>query len=84
MIRPTGADSWELEGVITDISADREAQNFQVASDVEVQQILTVADCLLWRAQAFQNKDQIDADWVLYIPRSNLYRRLFGRDPPST
>ena len=82
-IRPTGPDSWELEGVITDISEDRETQNLQVASDVEVQQILTVADCLLWRAQVFQSRDEINADWVLSIQRSNLYTRLFGKDPPE-
>ena len=82
-IRPTGADAWELEGVITDISADRESQNKPIASEGEVQQILTVADCLLWRARVFQGQQEIDADWVLSIPRSNLYRKLFGRDPPE-
>jgi PAS domain S-box-containing protein len=82
-IRPTSADSWELEGVITDVSADRETQNLQVASEGEVQQILTVADCLLWRARVFQSQAEIGADWVLSIPRSNLYRKLFGKDPPE-
>jgi PAS domain S-box-containing protein len=48
-----------------------------------VQQILKVADCLLWRARVFQKRSGIDADWVLSIPRSNLYHRLFGQDPPE-
>jgi PAS domain S-box-containing protein len=82
-ILPEGADRWRLEALVTDVTADREAQNIQLPSDEEVQQILKVADCLLWRARVFQRKGEIDADWVLYIPRSNLYRKLFGGDPPE-
>ncbi len=83
-IKPTGEGTWEVDGEVTDITSDREALSTQAVSEGDVQQILKVADCLLWRAQVFQrHPNVIDADWVLYIPRSNLYRKLFGGDPPE-
>ena len=82
-IHQVGACEWEMEGVINDVTPDREALIVQAASEEDVQKILKVADCLLWRAQVFQRRGEIDADWVLYIPRSNLYRKLFGGDPPE-
>jgi PAS domain S-box-containing protein len=82
-VEPIDADRWDVSGVVIDITADRESQTIQTASEEELQQILKVADCLLWRARVFQRRSEIDADWVLYIPRSSLYRKLFGCDPPD-
>jgi PAS domain S-box-containing protein len=82
-IKQIAVGKWEASGVVTDITADRESQTTQTASEEELQKILKVADCLLWRGRVFQRHAEIDADWVLYIPRSNLYRKLFGSDPPE-
>jgi PAS domain S-box len=74
------AGQWRLVGVITDITAQREAQEAQRASQAQVEQMLAGVDCLLWQARVFQTRPG-ELRWVMFVPRSRLYRELFGRDP---
>ncbi len=71
---------WKLVGVITDITAQREAQQAQRASVAQMEQLLASADCMLWQARVFEVADG-GLRWVLFLPRSRLHRELFGRDP---
>ena len=82
-VSPTGIGAWELHGAVTDITSLREGKTAYATSEVDVQQILKVSDCLLWRAQVFKRREGVNPDWVLQIPPSNLYRKLFGGDPPA-
>ena len=79
-IRRLGEDEWSLVGVITDVTAQHEAEEARKKSETQLQQILARADCLLWQAHVVENAAEA-LDWILYIPRSSLYRELFGNDP---
>jgi PAS domain S-box-containing protein len=80
MITPVGPDEWSLVGVIMDVTAQHEAEEARKASEAQLRQILTRADCLLWQAHVVENAAGA-LDWFLYIPQSSLYRELFGEDP---
>jgi PAS domain S-box-containing protein len=62
------------------VTALHEAEEARKASEAQLRQILTRADCLLWQAHAVENAAGV-IDWSLYIPQSSLYRELFGDDP---
>ena len=76
---------FRLVGVITDITAQREAKEALLASQAQVEQMLASVDCLLWQARVFQTRPG-ELRWVMFVPRSRLYREVFGRDPgnPAT
>ena len=82
-ITPAGPDRWDLVGVITDITARREAEEARQASEAQLRQILEQADCMVWQGTATR---QVDGSfvWSLYTPRSVLYQRLFGSRPEGT
>jgi PAS domain S-box-containing protein len=71
---------WQLVGVITDITARREAQEAQKMSEAQVEQMLATVECLLWQARVFEISPGL-LRWVLFVPRSRLYRAIFGCDP---
>lgn len=79
-IEATGPGSWRLEGELTDVTGSHESPR---PSASETQEILKSADCMLWRARVFRKGGGVDPNWVLYIPPSNLFRKLFGGDPPE-
>jgi len=79
-IRPTGPHSWQLVGVITDVTARYTALEAQRQSEVRLDELLRRADCLIWQGQLTRNPDG-KFTWKIYAPKSQLYRRLFGRDP---
>ncbi|HWL14050.1 MAG TPA: PAS domain S-box protein [Opitutus sp.] len=88
-IVPLEPGRWQLVGVVTDISAQREAQEARKASEAQLEQMLATADCLLWQARVFNETGSAGAAkqrWVMFIPRSRLFRQIFGRDPddPAT
>ena len=74
---------WRLVGVITDITAQREAEEARRASEAQVQQILTAADCLLWQARVFEIAPG-RLRWVMFVPRSRLHQDVFGCEPSDT
>jgi signal transduction histidine kinase/CheY-like chemotaxis protein len=80
MIIPVGPDEWNLVGVLMDVTAQHEAEEVRKASEAQLRQVLERADCLLWQAHVVENAAGV-LDWFLYIPRSRLYRELFGNDP---
>ncbi len=81
-IIPGDSDRYRMVGVITDITAQREAQEARRASEDQMREILSGADCLLWQARVFRiGPDNLR--WVMYIPPSRLYREVFGSDPPD-
>jgi PAS domain S-box-containing protein len=79
-ITPIGPREWNLIGVITNVTARHEAEEARKASEAQLQQLLSRADCMLWQAEVAENKAGV-LDWSLYIPRSNLHRELFGNNP---
>ncbi|HWA86683.1 MAG TPA: PAS domain S-box protein [Opitutus sp.] len=79
-IRMLATGKFRLVGVITDISAQREAQEAHKASEAQVEQMLTTVECLLWQARVFALPEG-GLRWVMFIPRSRLYRDIFGADP---
>ena len=81
-ISRTGPGHSRLVGVVTDITAQREAQEAQRASQAQVEQMLASVDCLLWQARVFEMTEG-GMRWVMFVPRSHLYRELFGRDPET-
>jgi PAS domain S-box-containing protein len=79
-IEAAGQNRWTLEGVIIDITAQRRAEESKRASEAELERVVEIADFMLWHANVFQSSDG-NLRWVLHVPRSTLYRRVFGRDP---
>ena len=79
-IRRLGEDEWSLVGVVTDVTAQHKAEEARKASEAQLRQILTQADCMLWQAHVVENAAGV-LNWILYIPQSSLYRELFGNDP---
>ena len=79
VIRQAGPDEWNLAGVVTDATKRHEAEESKKLTEVQVQQILKGADCLLW--QAFVNGDpKVGLAWDMYLQDSVLYKRIFGKD----
>ncbi|HVU16429.1 MAG TPA: ATP-binding protein [Candidatus Didemnitutus sp.] len=78
-ITPLEPGKLQLVGVITDITAQREAQEGRRTSEAQVEQILASSDCLLWQARLFEITPG-EMRWVQFIPKSRLYRELFGSD----
>lgn len=79
-ITPLDTGRVKLVGVIIDITAQREAQEAHKASEAQVEQMLATVDCLLWQARVFEMSPG-QLRWVLFIPKSRLYRDIFGADP---
>ncbi len=79
-IAAEGPGQWRLFGVILDVSALKEAELARLRSEERLRQLLDGADCMLWQARVVENAAG-GMDWHLYIPRSRLYRNLFGSDP---
>ena len=73
----TAPDAWDLVGIITDITVSHEAEEARRASDAQLQQVLELADCMVWHAQVIPAPDG-KYDWRITAHRSVLYRRLFG------
>ena len=78
-VSPAGPDRWDLVGIITDITARREAEEARRTSEAQLAQILEMADCMVWRATVIERPDG-SLEWSLYTPRSVLHRRLFGEN----
>jgi PAS domain S-box-containing protein len=75
----TGPDTWDLVGIISDITARHQAEEAWQDSQARLGQLLEMADCMVWEATVKQLPDD-NLDWDQYIPPSALYRRIFG-DP---
>ena len=80
VIHPAGVDTWNLAGVVTDVTTLRKAEDDRSSTQAQLEQILKQADCLLW--QAFVTGTlETNPQWKLFLPPSVLYRRIFGVDP---
>jgi len=76
-VRGVGEGRWSLVGVITDITALRDARDRLREQDRMIVRTLARADCLLWRATVKVEGQGIR--WLGFdMPLSVLYRRLFG------
>ncbi len=80
-IRPVGPDEWALNGVIVDVSMKRRAEEKRRADEAELQQLLSAANCLLWRGVVRRLLDG-SLYWDTVTSRSVLYQQIFG-DPPA-
>ena len=67
-------------GAVVDITDRKLAEEALAASTSQVQHVLGAANCLLWQSRLTRTEVG-EFDWQIYIPRSSLYRRLFGQDP---
>ena len=73
-------DTFRLVGVITDITAQRRAEEAQQQSELRLTTILERADCMIWQGEC-RRRGPEDFEWKLFTPRSQLFRRIFGHDP---
>jgi PAS domain S-box-containing protein len=79
IIRPSGKDEWNLAGVVIDATKRHEAEEARRSTEVQLEQILRGADCLLWQAIVTGDPD-IQLWWQVFVPTSVLYKRIFGED----
>lgn len=75
-ITPVAPGRWSLVGVITDVTAARQAEEARRASEARLQQILDRADCMLWQAHVTEVDGKMS--WRFDVPASGLQRRIFG------
>jgi len=75
----TAPDAWDLVGIITDITVSHEAEEAKRASDAQLQQVLELADCMVWHAVVTTEAGGT-YHWNVTAHRSVLYRRLFGEN----
>ena len=78
-IAPAGPGEYRLVGVIMDVSAVRSAVEARRASEVQIEHLLSRADCLLWQARVTRAEGG-RLQWALHVPSSSLHRRLFGAE----
>ena len=78
-ITPTGPDRYRLVGLVTDITAQRLAEQAAKAREEQVQQLMARANCMLWQAKV-ECDDQGVFHWEWFVPQSELYRRMAGED----
>ncbi len=68
---------WSLVGVLTDATAQHDAEAARRQSETRLAYLLEQADCLVWEASVTLRPDDT-LEWKLYTQRSMLYRRIFG------
>ena len=79
-ILKTDAKHFRLVGLTTDVTAQQEAERAHRASEEQLNQLMTRADCMLW--QALVTRDgQGEFHWEWFVPKSELYRRMVGEVP---
>jgi PAS domain S-box-containing protein len=78
-ITKTEAKHFHLVGLTTDVTAQQEAELARRASEEQLNQLMTRADCMLWLAHVTRDDDGTFR-WEWFVPRSELYRRLAGDD----
>ena len=79
IIRPSGPDEWNLAGVVIDATKRHEAEEAHRATEGQLAQILSGADCILWQAIVTGDPD-VKLSWQMFIPTSVLYHKIFGAD----
>ncbi len=68
-----------LVGLVTDVTARREAEVARQQSEQTIARILAQARCMIWRATVVEERGELM--WRLYeVPRSQLTEELFGAD----
>jgi len=72
--------TFRFVGVITDITAQRRAEEAQRRSELRLTALLDRADYMIWQGEARQVAED-EFDWNIFTPNSQLYRRIFQRDP---
>jgi PAS domain S-box-containing protein len=75
--------SWSLVGVITDITAQREAEEARERSEKQLAHLLERADSMVWQAKVNRQEDG-HLFWTVFIPKSQVYRRIFSADPEDS
>ncbi len=81
-IERTGPDRWHVAAVVTDETARHEAEEARRRSEQRLERLAAELHAMLWQAQVTRRSDG-KLHWDLFLPRSELYRRLF-RDDPGT
>ncbi|HWA26005.1 MAG TPA: PAS domain S-box protein [Lacunisphaera sp.] len=76
----SGPKQWDLVGIISDITAQRLAEDAQRESELQLSALLEQADCMIWQGEVRRSHAE-RYDWKIFTPNSQLYRRLFGREP---
>ncbi len=79
-IHRDGAMRYRMAGVITDITAQRRAEEARRASEVQLATLLDGADCMIWQGQC-RRLGPDEFNWQVFTPSSQLYRRIFGTEP---
>ncbi|MFZ5494747.1 MAG: PAS domain S-box protein [Verrucomicrobiota bacterium] len=79
-IQALGDADFRMAGVITDITAQRKAEEARQTSELRLTALLEQADCMIWQGTCRRHGPD-DFAWRIFTPRSRLFRRIFGRDP---
>ncbi len=73
---------WSLVGVVTDFTAQHEAEEARRKSETRLSHLLERADTMIWQAEVARQPDG-KLSWSMYIPQSQLYRRIFSAEPDN-
>ncbi|HLP08592.1 MAG TPA: PAS domain S-box protein [Opitutaceae bacterium] len=81
-IEPVGKGEWNLVGVVTDATPRHAAEEAKREHERQLERIFSVVDCLLWRAEV-EEQPGGEFVWLVYVPSSGLYHKLFGPGEPD-
>ena len=81
-VEPVAPGEWNLVGVVTDVTPRHEAESAKLEHERQLKRIFDVVDCLLWRAEVEEQPDG-ELVWLVYVPGSGLYHKLFGPAEPD-
>ncbi|MFA5057113.1 MAG: PAS domain S-box protein, partial [Opitutaceae bacterium] len=78
-----GENEWSLVGVMADVTARHAAEEERKKSELQLQQLLNQANCVLWQTTVVRAGGKL---WWgdFSIPGSALYKRIFGRERHTT
>jgi len=77
-IQKLSEGEWSLVGIATDVTKRHDAEDAKEHSALQLQQILTRQDCMVWQATVTDLGEKFD--WFFDIPQSGLQKRIFGGD----
>ncbi len=79
-IESTGPDRWHVVAVVTDVTARHDAEEARRATEQRLERLAAEMHAMLWQARV-RRQPSGDLQWEVYLPGSELYRRLFRGEP---
>ena len=82
-VTKTGKNTFWLVGLVTDITAQREAEEARRHSEARMAQLLERTDSMIWQSEVRRLAGGAFTWTSIYIPPAQLYRKIFNQEPDA-